>query len=123
MAYKRPTVRSPPRNFKVNFIEEPPLETAQTNFIANLVPKIGRKYPSSPEEIQKELSQELCKYLKKSVGVLVVENNQNVPEPVQNHMVPVTFKFTMNEYLYKIWIHEDQVELETKPFTYKRGSY
>jgi len=57
------------------------------------------------------------------VGVLVVENNQTIPEPVQNHMVPVTFKFTMNEFLYKIWIHEDQVELETKPFTDKRGQY
>ena len=57
------------------------------------------------------------------MGVLVVENNQTIPEPVQNHMVPVTFKFTMNEFLYKIWIHEDQVELETKPFTDKRGQY
>ena len=82
MAYKRPTVRSPPRTFKVNFVKEPPLNTDQTNFISTIVSKIGRKYPSSPEEIQKELSQELCKYLKKSVGVLVVENNQNVPEPI-----------------------------------------
>ena len=78
MAYRRPVVKSPPRNFKVNYIEEPPLETAQVNFITNLVPKIARKNPSG-EDIQLELSQELCKYLQKSVAVLVTEKKDNIP--------------------------------------------
>lgn len=71
-ARRAPPPRSPPRNFKVNYIEEPPLETAQVNFISTLVPKIARKHSSS-EDIQLEFSQELCKYLKQSVGVFVTE--------------------------------------------------
>ena len=50
-ARRAPPPRSPPRNFKVNYIEEPPLETAQVNFISTLVPKIARKHSSS-EDIQ-----------------------------------------------------------------------
>lgn len=71
MTYRRPQPRSPPRNFKVNFIDEPPLNTAGQNFIANLVPKIAKNSPVA-EDIQIELSKELCKYLKQSVGVSVV---------------------------------------------------
>lgn len=42
MAYRRPQARSPPRNYKVNFLEEPSLDNSQKTFITNLVPKIGR---------------------------------------------------------------------------------
>ena len=110
MAYRRPAPRSPPRNFKVNFIEEPPLNSQDVKFLETVVPKIARKYPSSPEEIQSELSQELCQNWKRSVGVLVVEKNDKVPDVPSNHLTPVTFKFSMNEFLFKIWIYEDQVE-------------
>ena len=51
MTYRRPAPRSPPRNFKVNFIEEPPLDTAQVKFIETLVPKIAKKSPAA-EDIQ-----------------------------------------------------------------------
>lgn len=110
MAYRKSAVRSPPRNFKVNFIEEPPLNTVQVNFISSLVPKIARKCTTA-EDIQSELSKELCQYLQKSIGVYVSEKKDStLPEVPSNHMVPVTFKFSMNEFLYKIWIHDDQVE-------------
>jgi hypothetical protein len=122
MTYRRPAPasRSPPRNFKVNYIEEPPLNTADVNFINNLVPKIGRKCTTA-EDIQLELSMELCKYLQKSVGVSVTEKQEGVSESSETHLVPITFKFTMNEFLYKIWIHEDPVELTTNTdFSEKR---
>ena len=79
MAYRRTAPKSLPRNFKVNYVEEPPLETAQVNFISALVIKIAKRVTSA-EDIQLELSQELCKYLKKSVAVLVAENKPNVIE-------------------------------------------
>ena len=115
MAYRRPPPKSPPRNFKVNYIEEPSLETAQVNFISTLVPKLAKRMTSA-EDIQFELSQELCKYLKKSVAVLVAENKPNVIEAPENHMVQPSFKFTMNEFLYKIWIHEHTVQFSDNNF-------
>jgi hypothetical protein len=105
MKYRSP--RSPPKNFKVTFLEEPPLNNLQKNYLVNLVPKIGRAC-SAPEEIQLELSTELCKYLQKSVGVSVVEKPANFnPQDYENHLKPITFRMTMNEHLYRIWIHED----------------
>ena len=47
MAYRRPQPRSPPRNFKVNFDIEPPLEQASIDYIHNLIPKLGRTYTST----------------------------------------------------------------------------
>ena len=40
----------------------------------------------------------------------MVEKNDKVPDVPSNHLTPVTFKFSMNEFLFKIWIYEDQVE-------------
>ncbi len=43
MSYRKPPApRSPPRNFKVNYIEDPPLTASQKTYITQLVPKIGR---------------------------------------------------------------------------------
>ena len=78
MGNKRPT--SPHRDFKINFINEPPLKAEQINFIVALVPKIASKHPSALKDIQQELCYELCKYLDRDVGVLI-ESNQNVLEP------------------------------------------
>ena len=108
MSYRRAQPRSPPRNFKVNFVESPPLDNASQNHIMNIVPKLARAHVN-PEDLQIELSKELCKYLGKSVGVLI-QQQQNETPPMGTHLSPVTFSFTMNENLFKIWIHEDQVE-------------
>jgi len=63
--------RSPPRNFKVNLIDEPPFDPAQRKYLLDIVPKIG-KTVTSAEDFQLQLSTELCKYLKEGVGVSVV---------------------------------------------------
>jgi len=106
MSYRRPQVKSPPRNYKVNFVEEPPLEVTQKTFITNLVPKIGRN-ATTPEQIQIELSNELCKYLKKSVGVSVIESKDVNPQENLSNKFPGTtaISFTMNEFAFRIWIH------------------
>lgn len=114
MKYRSP--RSPPKNYKVNFIEEPPLETPQRTYLMNLVPRIGRSCVSA-EDNQYELSQELSKYLKKSVSVSVVEKPNNYdPDHPERHLRPITFRMTMNEFLYRVWIIEDEVEFEENPF-------
>jgi hypothetical protein len=74
MKYRSP--RSPPKNFKVNFLEEPPLNNVQRNYLTTTVIRIT-KACTSPEEVQLELSTELCRYLQKSVGVSVVEKPAN----------------------------------------------
>jgi hypothetical protein len=43
--------RSPPRNYKLNFIDEPPFTAPQKSFLNTCVPRIGRNC-TSPEEIQ-----------------------------------------------------------------------
>ena len=48
--------RSPPRNFKVNLIDEPPFPPAQRNQFPAMVPKIARSC-STAEDNQIELSQ------------------------------------------------------------------
>lgn len=68
--------RSPPRNYKVNLIDEPPFNAAQKSYLMTCVPRICRNC-TAPEDIQLELSQDLCKYLQKSVGVSVVIKDEN----------------------------------------------
>ena len=55
MSYRRTQPRSPPRNYRVNFLEDPPLENSQKTYITNLVPKIGRNCTNA-DQIQIELS-------------------------------------------------------------------
>jgi hypothetical protein len=43
--------RSPPRNFKVNLIDEPPFTQAQKSYLMSCVPRIGRSCPTA-EDIQ-----------------------------------------------------------------------
>lgn len=74
MKYRTP--RSPPKNYKVNFLEDPPLNNVQRTYLTTLIPKIA-KASTTPQEIQLELSNELCRYLQKSVGVSVVEKPAN----------------------------------------------
>lgn len=31
-------------------------------------------------------------------------------EQEEKHMKPVTFRFTMNEYLFRVWVYEPEVE-------------
>jgi hypothetical protein len=47
MAYRRPAPRSPPKNFKVSFIEEPPLSNEQQNFIDKTVPKLAKTFTTA----------------------------------------------------------------------------
>ena len=97
--------RSPPRNYKVNLIDEPPFNSAQKTFFLSCVPRISRSC-TGPEQIQLELSNELCKYLQKSVGVSVtVKPEDYSAEHEEKHMKPVTFRFTLNEFLFRVWIY------------------
>ncbi len=48
MAYRK--ARSPPRNFKVNYIDEPPFDNAQKTFINNLIPKVAKSSPSADQQ-------------------------------------------------------------------------
>jgi hypothetical protein len=58
--YSKYRARSPPRNFKVNLMEEPPLTQAQKSYLMACVPRIARTNPSA-EDFQAELSKELCR--------------------------------------------------------------
>ncbi len=53
MKFRSP--RSPPKNYKVNFVDGLTLSAAEKNYLTSLVPKIGRAFTSS-EENQLELS-------------------------------------------------------------------
>jgi hypothetical protein len=48
------------------------------------------------------------------VGVSVVVKGEDFnADKEERHLRPITFRFTMNEFLFKVWIYEPEVEFET----------
>jgi hypothetical protein len=103
--YTKYRARSPPRNFKVNLIDEPPLTQPQKTYLMNAVPKMARTTPSA-DDFQVELSKDLCREFKQSVGVsAMVKPEDYNPDKEEKHLKPCSFRFTINEFLFRVWIH------------------
>ena len=103
--YTKYRARSPPRNFKVNLIDEPPLTQQQKTYLMTTVPRIARTTPT-PEDFQVELSKDLCREFKKSMGVsAVVKAEDYNPDKEERHLKPCSFRFTINEFLFRVWVH------------------
>lgn len=108
--------RSPPKNYKLNFLNEFEMSTVEKNYLTNLIQKTARTFSTAAEN-QEELSHELCKHYKKSVGVsVIIANEQYEGERRQAYNKIPTMKLTMNEFFYRIWISEPASELESSPF-------